>query len=186
MDYFNTMWRVLRIEEKVYQDVSSKGLSVRYATINVFVLGLLYGLFSVSFLSAEYFRDFPDPASVLTAKAIVVGTGIFVAFLLHLGASFLLWTFCRAMGGETRFTPTYFNLGVAVLPLWFAVPGFTALRAGLYNPLIALYAAAAGIYGFASFFIAAKSTFGYTYKKMCIATGMMLIFTVSFLMLWLG
>lgn len=186
MDYFNTLWRILRIEEKVYQYIGSKGLSVRYSMINVFVLGLLYGLFSVSFLSAEVFRDFPDPSSIITAKIIVAGTGVLVAYLLHLGVAFLFWTFCRAMKGETRFIPTYFNLGVAVAPLWFAVPGLAALRAGWSNPLIIVYAAAAGIYGFASFFIASKSTFGYTYKKMFIAMAMMLIFTVSFLALWLG
>jgi len=185
MDYFNAMWRVLRIEEKVYPEIYSRGLTSRYAMLNVFILGLLYGLFSLSFLSAELFQDF-DPASVLITKVIVVVTGIFVAFLLHLGAAFLFWTFCRAMGGEVRFIPTYFNLGVAVVPLWLAVPGLTALRAGWHNPLIAVYTAAAGVYAFSSFFIAAKSTFGYSYKKMCIAMAMMLVFTVSFLALWLG
>jgi len=186
MGYFNAMWRVLRIEEKIYQEISSRGLTVRYSMINVFILGLLYGFFSVSFLSAEVFRDFPDPSSILTAKIIVVGTGVLVAFLLHLGAAFLFWTFCRAMKGETRFIPTYFNLGVAVAPLWFAVPGLAALRAGWSNPLIVVYTAVAGLYAFSSFFIASKGTFGYSYKKMFIAMAMMLIFTVSFLALWLG
>jgi hypothetical protein len=186
MGYLNAMWRVLRIEEKIYQDISSKGLSVRYSLINVFILGVLYGIFSLSFLSAEVFRDFPDPSSVLTAKIIVVATGVLVAFLLHLGAAFLFWTFCRAMKGEIRFIPTYFNLGVAVAPLWFAVPGLAALRAGWHHPLIAVYTAVAGVYAFSSFFIAAKSTFGYSYKKMFIAMAMMLVFTVSFLALWLG
>lgn len=186
MDYFNAMWRVLRIEEAIYQDISSRGLSIRYSTINVFILGLLYGLLSLSFLSVELFREFPDAASVFTAKVIVVATGIFVAFLLHLGASFLIWTFCRAMGGEIRFIPTYFNLGVAVVPMWLAVPGLVALRAGWSAPLIAVYTMITGVYAFSSIFIAAKSTFGYSYKKMCIAMAMMLIFTVSFLALWLG
>lgn len=186
MGYFNAMWHVLRIEENIYRDISSRGLTVRYASINVFILGVLYGIFSLSFLNMELFRDFPDSISVLVAKVIVVGTGIFVALLLHLGAAFLFWTFCRAMKGEIRFIPTYFNLGVAVVPLWLAVPGLTALHAGWRGPVIYLYAAVTGIYAFSSFFVATKSTFGYSYKKMFIAMAMMLVFTVSFLMLWLG
>lgn len=186
MGYFNSMWRILKIEERVYQEIFDHGLSPRYATINVFILGLLYGLFSVYFLSPDLFGDFPDTASILVAKSIVVGVGIFVVFLLHLGTAFLFWTFCRAMGGETRFFPTYFNLGIAVIPLWLAIPGFTALRAGWYDPIIAVSTTAIGIYTFALLFMAAKSTFGYSFKKMCIAMVMMLIFTVSFLALWLG
>lgn len=186
MGYFDTVWHVFRIEEKIYQDISSRGLTVRYSTISVFILGVLYGLFSLYFLDREAFRGFPDPSSVLMAKVIVVGTGVLVAFLLHLGAAFLFWTFCRAMGGEIRFIPTYFILGVAVAPLWFAVPGLTALHAGWRGPLVYLYAAVTGIYAFSSFFVAAKSTFGYSYKKMLIAMAMMLVFTISFLALWLG
>ena len=186
MGYFDAMWHVLRIEEKIYKDISTRGLAVRYSTINVFILGVLYGLFSLSFLNTELFRDFPDSISVLVAKVIVVGTGILVAFLLHLGAAFLFWTFCRAMKGETRFIPTYFNLGVAVAPLWLAVPGLTALYAGWRDPAVYLYVVVTGIYAFSSFFVATKSTFGYSYKKMFIAMAMMLVFTVSFLMLWLG
>ncbi len=186
MGYFDAMWHVLRIEEKIYRDINSRGLTVRYALINVFILGVLYGLFSLSFLNTELFRDFPNALSVLVAKVIVVGTGIIVAFLLHLGAAFLFWTFCRAMQGETRFIPTYFNLGVAVAPLWLAVPGLTALHAGWGGPVVYLYAAITGLYAFSSFFVATKSTFGYSYKKMFIAMAMMLVFTVSFLALWLG
>jgi hypothetical protein len=186
MGYFDAMWHVLRIEEKIYQDMSAKGLTVRYATINVFILGVLYGLFSLYFLDGEVFRNFPDPSSVLIAKVIVVGTGILVAFLLHLGVAFLFWTFCRAMGGEIRFIPTYFILGVAVVPLWFAVPGLTALHAGWRGFMVYMYIAVTGLYAFSSFYMAAKSTFGYSYKKMFIAMAMMLVFTVSFLALWLG
>jgi hypothetical protein len=186
MGYFDAMLHVLKIEEKIYQDISSLGLTVRYSMINVFILGVLYGLFSLSFLNPELFRDFPDPVSVLIAKVIVVAAGIVVAFLLHLGVAFLFWTFCRAMGGEIRFIPTYFMLGVAVAPLWLAVPGLTALHAGWHHPAIYVYSAVTGIYAFSAFFMAAKSTFGYSYRKMFIAMAMMLVFTVSFLALWLG
>jgi hypothetical protein len=186
MGYFDAMWHVLSIEGKIYREISTRGLTVPYATINVFILGVLYGLCSLYFLDREVFRDFPDPSSVLMAKVIIVGTGILVAFLLHLGAVFLFWTFCRAMGGEIRFIPTYFILGVAAAPLWLSVPGLTALHAGWRGPLVYLYVVFTGLYAFSSFFVAAKSTFGYSYKKMFIAMAMMLIFTVSFLMLWLG
>ncbi len=186
MGYFDAMWHVLKVEEKIYQDISSRGLTVRYSMINVFILGVLYGFFSLAFLNMELFRDFPDPVNVFVAKIIVVVTGVLVAFLLHLGAAFLFWTFCRAMKGETRFIPTYFNLGVAVAPLWLAVPGLTALHAGWRNPAVYVYAAVTSIYAFSTFFMAAKSTFGYSYRKMFIAMAMMLVFTVSFLALWLG
>jgi len=186
MNYFNDMWHVLRIDEKIYKDISARGLSFRYSTINVFILGVLYGLFSLYFVNRELFRNFPDPASVLTAEVIIVGTGILVAFLLHLGAAFLFWTFCRAMRGEARFIPTYFILGVAIAPLWLAVPGLTALHAGLRGPMVYLYVAFTGIYAFSSFFVATKSVFGYSYKKMFIAMAMMLVFTIGFLGLWLG
>lgn len=187
MNYFNAMWHVMRIDEEIYKDISARGgLAFRYSAINVFILGILYGLFSLYFVDQELFRTFPDPSSILMAKVIIVVTGILVAFILHLGAAFLFWTFCRAMRGEARFIPTYFILGVAIAPLWIAVPGLTALHAGRHDPLVYFYVAFTGIYAFSSFFVATKSIFGYSYKKMSIAMAMMLVFTVSFLGLWLG
>lgn len=186
MNYFKDMWHVFRIDEKIYKDIHTRRLTVRYTMINVFILGILYGLFSLYFVDKELFRDFPDPSSVLVAEAIIVGTGIAVAFLLHLGAAFLFWTFCRAMKGEIRFIPTYFILGVAIAPLWLAVPGLSALHAGWRTAPVFLYAGLTGLYAFASLFVAAKSVFGYSYKIMFIAMAMMLVFTVSFLLLWLG
>lgn len=186
MNYFNAMWHVLRIDEEIYKDISARGLAFRYSTTNMLILGILYGFFSLYFVDKELFRTFPDPSSVLVAQVIIVLTGILVAFLMHLGAAFLFWTFCRAMKGEARFIPTYFILGVAIAPLWIAVPGLTALHAGWRDPLVYFYVAFTGIYAFSSFFVATKSIFGYSYKKMSIAVAMMLVFTVSFLGLWLG
>lgn len=186
MNYFNDMWRVLKIDETIYKDIHTRGLTIRYAMINVFILGVLYGLFSLYFADRELFRDFPDPSSVFVTEAIIVGTGILVAFLVHLGAAFLFWTFCRAMRGEIRFIPTYFILGVAIAPLWLAVPGLTALHAGWRTIPVSLYVGFTGLYAFASLFVAAKSVFGYSYKTMFIAMAMMLVFTIGFLGLWLG
>ena len=185
MNYFSYMWHVLRIDERIYKDIHTRGLAVRYAMLNVFILGVLYGFFSLYFADRGLFRDFHNPSSVLMAEAIIVGTGILVAFFVHLGAAFLFWTFCRAMRGEIRFIPTYFILGVAIAPLWLAVPGITALQAGWRTVPVSLYVGLTGLYAFASLFVAAKSVFGYPYKTMFIATAMMLIFTVSFLLLWL-
>jgi hypothetical protein len=186
MNYFSAMWHVLKIDEEIYKDISARGLAFRYSTTNMLILGILYGFFSLYFVDKELFRTFPDPSSVLVAQVIIVLTGILVAFLMHLGAAFLFWTFCRAMKGEARFIPTYFILGVAIAPLWIAVPGLTALHAGWRDPLVYFYVAFTGIYAFSSFFVATKSIFGYSYKKMSIAVAMMLVFTVSFLGLWLG
>jgi len=186
MGYFDAMWHVLRIEEKIYRDIGSRGLAARYATINVFILGALYGLFFLYFRSSESLQDIADPSGIILVKSIVIAVGVLVAFLLHLGAAFLLWSFGRGVGGEARFLLVYFNLGVAVVPLWLAVPGLTALHAGWRGPMVYLYAVVTGLYAFSSFFMATKSTFGLSYGKASLAMAMMFVFLVSFLYLWLG
>jgi hypothetical protein len=186
MRYFDAMWHVLKLEEKAYQNIGSRGLSARYSTINVFILGVLYGLFFLSFLGSEYLQDITDPSGIILVKFIVIIVGVLVAFLLHLGAAFLLWSFGRGVGGEARFLFVYFNLGVAVAPLWLAVPGLTALHAGWRGPMVYLYAVVTGLYALSSFFVATKSTFGLSYGKASLAIAMMLVFLVSFLYLWLG
>jgi len=186
MGYFEAMWHVLRIEEKSYRDINSWGLAARYATINVFILGVLYGLSFLYFLGSESLQGIADPSGIIFVKFIVIAVGVLVAFLLHLGAAFLFWSFGRGVGGEARFLLVYFNLGVAVVPLWLAVPGLTALHAGWRGPMLYLYAIITGIYAFSSFFVATKSVFGLSHRKTLLAIAMMFIFLVSFLYLWLG
>jgi hypothetical protein len=186
MGYFDAMWRVLRLEEKAYQNIGSRGLAVRYSTINVFVLGILYGLFSLYFLGSASLKDIAEPSGIIVVQSIVIMVGVLVAFILHLGAAFLLWSFGRGVGGESRFLLAYFNLGVSLLPLWLAVPGLTALYAGWRGPVVVVYAAATSVYALLSFFVATKSTFGLSYGKTILAIAMMFVFLVSFLYLWLG
>jgi hypothetical protein len=176
----------LRIEEKIYRDISSQGLAARYSTINVFILGVLYGLFFLYFLSSEALQGIADPSGVVFVKSIVIAVGVLVAFLLHLGAAFLFWSFGRGVGGEARFLLVYFNLGVAVVPLWLAVPGLTALHAGWHGPMVYLYSAITILYALSSFFVATKSVFRISHGKTLLAIAMMFIFLVSFLYLWLG
>jgi hypothetical protein len=184
--YFGAMWRVLRLEERIYQDISSRGLSVRYSMINVLVLGILYGLLSLYFLGSESLEKAAEPSGIVIVQSIVMIVGVLVAFLLHLGLAFLIWSFGRGAGGKTRFLATYFNVGVAVVPLWLAVPGLTALRAGWRGPNVYLCTVIPGIYALASLFVATKSTFGLSYGRTVLGMAMMLVFLVSFLYLWLG
>jgi hypothetical protein len=186
INYFGAMWHVLRLEEKIYQDISARGLSVRYAMMNVSVLGILYGLFSLYFLGSESLEKAAEPSGIIIVQSIVMIGGVLVAFLLHLGLAFLLWSFGRGVGGKTRFLTTYFNVGVAVVPLWVAVPGLAALHAGWRGPNVYLCTVIPGIYALASFFVATKSTFGLSYGRTVLGMAMMLVFLVSFLYLWLG
>jgi hypothetical protein len=185
MNYFKAMLFVLKLDEKVYQEIASRGFSVRYSMINVLVLGILYGISSLFFIDPESLQDIGHPSGIMLVKFIVIITGILIAFLLHMGAAFLLWSFGRGVGGEGRFLSVYFNLGVAIVPLWFAVPGLAALQAGGRTPVVTTYAAVAGIYTLFSFFMATKSTLGLSYGKMFLAVAMMLVFIISFLYLWI-
>ncbi|MDD5475223.1 MAG: hypothetical protein PHU03_01770 [Syntrophales bacterium] len=187
MGYFEALLRVLKIDESVYPEITSKGLPVWYSTINVAILGLVYGFSSLYFHSeaGALISDFADPTGAVIVKAIIVSTGVIIAFFVHMGGSFLFWAFCRALGGwKTRFLPTYFTLGVASAPLWTAAPGMAALHAGGGGHGVYLYLSVTGLYAFSSLFVAAKSTFGFSYSRMFLAVAMMLIFTVSFLLLW--
>ena len=41
MNYFSTIRRVLKMEEEVYREISVAGRTFRYASMHIFVLGLL-------------------------------------------------------------------------------------------------------------------------------------------------
>jgi hypothetical protein len=186
MNYFNAMLRVLKLDEKIYPEINAHGSTVHYAIVNIFFLCILYGFFSLVLLNVEFSpHDYPNLASVLIVKAIVILTGMLVAFLLHMGAALLLWTFGRGVGGAARFMPVYYNLGIAVVPLWLAIPGITALCAGWRGEGIYLFAICTSIYALASLFVATKSVFNLSNLKMSLAAAMMLIFVTSFLYLWL-
>lgn len=184
--YFGAMLRVLMLDERVYSEIDLNGNTVRYGMINIFLLGIFYGFFSMAFMNVKFSPDeFPNPESVLTVRIIVIIVGILIAFLLHLGGVMLLWTFGRGVGGTARFLPTYYNLGIAVVPLWLAVPGLAAVNAGWGGELVYLFAACTSVYAMASFFIATKNIFNLSFAKTALAMVMMLIFVSGFLYLWL-
>lgn len=185
VDYFYSMWRVLRLDEGVYPEMGSRGLTLRYAVTNVFVLGVLYGGFSIYF-NQEQFRTFSQPLTLFIAQMIVMLTGIAIAFLVHGGMALLVWTFSRGVGGKVKFSPTYLNLGIAAVSMWPAIPGLIALRSGFREPIVLVYASVAGLYALTSFFVATKSASGLSSLKMSAAAALAVIFITCFLYLWVG
>ncbi len=181
--YFNAAMRVLKLDETIYPELIEKKRTIRYCIINVAIIGIIYGLCSIYF-NREFFDVFAQGATLLISLGIILFTGIIVAFVLHAGAGLMIWAFLRGVGGKADFLIVYLNVGVSLVPLWLAMPGISALQAGIMNPTVLFYTSITGVYSLLSIFTAAKSTTGLSFFKVSLAMTITLIFIACFLYLW--
>jgi len=184
MSYLSALRRIMRLDETIYPEISANLLSLRYAVINVLILGLVYGLSSL-FFNYSSLQVFTQPLTVLIAQTIIVLNGIAIIFLIHGGAALLIWAFSRGVGGNPNFLASYLNLGIAAAPLWFTTPAWAAIFSGITSPLLYCYAALTSAWGFLSIFISTKSASGLSTSRMLAAMSITTIFIVCFLYLWL-
>lgn len=185
MSYIKALQRVMSLDGKVYPEISARLLSLRYALINVFVLGLVYG-FSSLYFNYSSLKVFTQPLTILIAQVIIVLSGIVIVFLLHGGTALLIWAFSRGVGGNPNFLASYLNLGISVAPFWFSAPAWTAIFAkNSANAFLFFFAAATTTWGLLSIFVSIKSASGLSTAKMLAAMSITTIFVICFLYLWL-
>ena len=183
MNYFNTIQRIVKMEEEVYRDISAAGRTFRYGSMHILVLGLLYGFFSLYF-NQVLLKDITNPLVVSVTLFSIIISGVLVVFLAHIGAALIMWLFSRGLGSRVRFSLIYLNLGIALVPLWLSVPGIVAISSGMGGYLLFGYTALTVGYALPLFFMAAKSANGLSALKMFGVMAIGIIYIVSFLYLW--
>ncbi|BBO76399.1 hypothetical protein DSCW_38160 [Desulfosarcina widdelii] len=183
MDYLRHMMRILKLDATVYDELAAGGLPMRYCMINVTVLGLIYGLASTQF-AKQLLAAKPD-AAVAFNPLMILMVGISIAFFMHGGLSLFVWVFCRGIGGNPQFMPTYLYIGMSALALWPLAPAVSAFQAGLTGGALNGYAAAAVLYGAAVIFVAVKAASQLSPVKMTLAALATMVYIGCFLYLWL-
>jgi hypothetical protein len=183
MNYLTHMLRILKLDGSVYREMASGQLPLRYCMANVSVLGVIYGLSSIQFAKDVLARQ-PDAAAAFNPLMILM-VGISIAFFMHGGLSLFIWVFCRGIGGNPQFMPTYLNIGVAAIALWPLAPAVSALQAGASGLLISTYACVSACYGAAVIFQAVKDASRLSPLKMTLAAAATVVYVGCFLYLWL-
>lgn len=183
MDYLRHMTRILKLDATVYDALAGGGLPMRYCMINVTVLGVIYGLASTQF-AKQLLAAKPDAAAAFNPLMILM-VGISIAFFMHGGLSLFVWVFCRGIGGNPQFMPTYLYIGMAAIALWPLAPAVSAFQAGLSGGALSIYAAAAALYGAAVIFVAVKAASQLSPVKMTLAAVATVVYIGCFLYLWL-
>lgn len=184
MTYYQAMARVLQLDESVYRDIASRESAPKYGFTNVISAGVLYGLFSIYF-HRSLFEVFTHRAEIIITQVLLVVSGIFVALLLHFSSSLLFWAFSRGLGSKTGFKDIYYNLGIAVIPLWLSMPGLVAINSGMTGFGIYLLTLLPFLYTVSTVFQAVKSASGLSNFRTLVATAITFIYIVSFLYLWI-
>ena len=183
MTYLQHMLRILKLDGTVYRTIAATQLPMRYCMINVSVLGLLYGLASIQFAKLLLARQ-PE-AAVAFNPLMILMVGVSIAFFMHGGLSLFVWVFCRGIGGNPQFMPTYLFIGMAAIALWPLAPSVSALQAGVSGGLVRILAALAVLYGAAVIFVAVKAASRLSLLKMTLAAVATVVYVGCFLYLWL-
>lgn len=183
MTYFLKMSRLVRLDPAAFTHGPDAAPVMRHATINILVLGLIYGGCALGFGRNLIRTDTGQTVSFNPLLIIMVG--ISIAFLMHAGAALFFWVFSRGMGGRPQFMPVYLNVGVAGLTLWPLAPALAALQVGIQSSAVLIYTLFAGLYAMAGLFVAVKSATGLSSVKMTIAALGSLVYIGCFLYLWM-
>lgn len=184
MNYIQHMTRVLKFEEDVYREIiTSNKLSLWYTSLNVSILGIIYGLSSIHFsryiLSPETTEDIS-----FQIKLMLVLIGVSLSFLIHGALSLFVWVFSRGFGGSTFFLPVYLALGIAYIALWPLAPALAAFQVEIGGVLIHIYSLAVILYGITVMFHAIKSASGLPFNRMLVVIVVVIIYIGCFMYLW--
>ena len=183
MKYVEHMIQVLKMDSTVYQVLASIRLPLRYAMINVTLLGLIYGVASIQFATALLARQ-PGAAASFNPLMIFMA-GLSIAFFMHGGLSLFVWVFCRGMGGNEQFMPTYLAIGIAAIGLWPLAPALSAFQSGAFGAVLAGYVMVATLYGASVIVVAVRAASGLSTVKMALAAAATVGYVGCFLYLWL-
>ena len=182
MYFFRTALRVLQLDGRVYGELQEKGMAFRYSQFNFIITAAIYSFSAIMFL--PYVTEGLNPAELFILQGMVLGTGIFVVFLFYLTVSILLWAFSKGLGAELHFSRIYTNLGLALVPLWVAMPGMAAISAGIENYPLYAVTALASAYLLPTAFVATKDASGLSVGRQSASFVILLVFLVSFVYLW--
>ena len=179
-EYVRHMLQVLRLDGRVYQDLSGSNMALWYCLFNIAVIGLIY------FLSIVYFGDI----LIETVPIVVIFVGVMVVsmvFLMHGGVTLLVWAFCRGLGGEgvPLLFQLYFNIGIAGISLWFLVPALAVIQTGLGTTAIYAYTVVVGVYSFLVVVKGISHASKLSNLKLAAVMGATAIYIGGFLYLWL-
>lgn len=183
MNYFQHMMQVLKMDGTVFKALAPTRFPMRYCMINVTVLGVIYGVASIQFAKEMLARQ-PD-ATIAFNPLMILLAGLSIAFFMHGGLALFVWVFCRGIGGNEQFMPTYLAIGMAAIGLWPLAPAFSALQTGTIGVVLTGYVMAASIYGAAVIFVAVKAASGLSPIKMTLAAVATVVYVSCFLYLWL-
>lgn len=183
MTYVGHMGRVLTLDGGVYRALAATPLPLRYAMLNVALLGLFYGAASVHFATRLLAGQGDAAADFNPVMLLLVGMSL--AFVMHGGLALFVWVFCRGIGGNPQFMPIYLFIGVAAIALWPLVPAVSAMQTGAAGPALTTYAVLAAAYGAAILFAAVKAASGLSAIKMTLAAAATVAYVGCFLYLWL-
>lgn len=182
MYFISSMLRVLKLDETIFQELYEKGLAFRYGHFNFIIVALIYGFSSIILI--PYILEDYEVTELFITQGFVISTGIFIAFLFYLSATALLWAFSKGFGAEVSFGRVYANLGIALIPLWIAMPGLAAVMVGIEHYALYAYTVITTIYLIPTAFVATKNASSLSYGRMFLAFLVLGIFLLSFVYLW--
>ena len=185
MRYFDDMLRILRLDDGLWSELARDRRVLRYAVINVLVLGLVYGASALGASQSLLAARGLAPGTTTLNPVLVVMVGGSVAFLMHGGLALFTWVFCRGIGGAPVFLPLYLSMGAAAVALWPAAPAVALLQSGNRQAPLIVYLVIALVYGLAVQYPAVRRASGLSHLRMAAAGIFTLFYIGCFLYLWL-
>lgn len=176
------MLQLLAFNRTVVPEIFKQGLSLGYCSLNVLILGLIYGCAAIYF--SQPVLGGSQAAGATINPLIILMVGAAVAFLMHAGAALFLWVFCRGIGGNENFGPVYLAMGAAAIAFWPAAPGLAALQAGSVGPVLCVFTLVAVLNAAAVIYAVIREVSGLSHLKMAIASLVTLIYVGCFMYLW--
>ena len=184
MKYFHYMKRILLLEGRGFDEMMSSGLALRYCMVNVFILGLIYGIAAIHFSRHLLTQGAVNTLSFNALSILMAGVGL--AFLMHGGAALFIWVFCRGAGGCRQFMHPYLNIGTASIALWPLAPALAAYQIIRPGVFLIVYMTLFAIYGGMVEYVGVHRASGLSTLKMSIVTMVTVFYVGCFLYLWVG
>jgi hypothetical protein len=184
MKYFTSMKRILLLEGRVFDEMMSSGLAVRYCMVNVVILGLIYGGAAIHFSRHLLTRGTVNTLSFNALFIMMAGVGL--AFLMHGGAALFIWVFCRGAGGCRQFMPPYLNIGAASIALWPLAPALAAYQIVKPGVFLIAYMILFAVYGGMVEYVGVHRASGLSTLKMTLVAVVTVFYIGCFLYLWVG
>ncbi|MFH1985811.1 MAG: hypothetical protein ABIL58_28590 [Pseudomonadota bacterium] len=185
MYYWQVMRRVAARDGDVYGEMTEHRRIFVLFIVNLTVLGLIYGVASAGLSQVVLARLSAGSAGARFSPLAVTVVGVLAVYLLHGASALFVWVFCRGLGGRSRLTPYYLNMGVAGIALWPVAPAVACVQVGLGGAYLVAAVFMAGAWGAAVQYAAVQAASGLSHAKMTAAVIATLTYIGCFLYLWI-